>query len=78
LEGKIINWKQLLLIGRGDQVADSFKIPVDREIRERRRDERRLAEHRMTMHQLQARNSCVADARNYRVASHRFKRWLTA
>jgi hypothetical protein len=73
-----MKWKQLLLIGRGDQVGDSFKTLVDRKIRERRRDERRLAEHRMTTHQLQARNSCVADARSYRVASHRLKRWLTA
>jgi hypothetical protein len=32
----------------------------------------------MTTHQLQARKSCVADARSYRVASHRLKRWLTA
>jgi len=77
LVGKIMNWKHLLLIGRGDQVGDSFKTLADREIRERRRDERWLGEHRMTTHQLQARNSCVADARSYRVASHRFKRWLT-
>ncbi len=73
-----MNWKHVLLIARWDQVGDSFKRLVDREIRERRRDERRLAEHRMTTHQLPARNSCVADARSYRVASHRFKRWLTA
>ncbi len=50
-----MNWKHLLLIDRGDQVGDSFKTLVDREIRERRRDERRLAEHRMITHQLQAR-----------------------
>jgi len=68
LGGKIMKWKQLLLIGRGDQVGESFKTLVDRKIRERRRAERRLAEHRMTTHQLQARNSCVADARSYRVA----------
>ena len=67
----------LLLIGR-DNLGDSFKILVDRKIRERRRDERRLAEHRTTKHQLQARKSCVADARTYRVASRRFKRYLTA
>jgi len=73
-----MNWNHILLIGREDQVRDSFKTLVDREIRERRRDERRIAEHRMTTHQLQARSSCVADARSYRVASHRFKRWLTA
>jgi hypothetical protein len=62
--------KALLLIGRGN-LGDSFKILVDRKIREGRRDERRLAEHRTTKHRLQARNSCVADARSYRVASRR-------
>ena len=73
-----MNAGKLLLIGRVDQVGDSFKTFVDRKIRERRRDERRLGEHRTTKHQLQARKSCVADARSYRVASHGFKRWLTA
>lgn len=60
-----MNWDELLVIGRD---RDSFKALVGREIRERRQDERQLAEHRTTKHQLQARNSCVADARNYRVA----------
>ena len=55
------------LIGR-DPLQDPFKNLVAREIRERRRDERRLAEQRTTRHQLQARKSCVADARSYRVA----------
>jgi len=73
-----MNFGELLLIGRVDQVGDSFKTFVDREIHERRRDERRLGEHRTTKHQLQARKSCVADARSYRLASHGFKRWLTA
>ena len=41
---------------------------VDRSIREQRRDERRLAEQRPTKHQFQARKSCIADARSYRVA----------
>jgi len=59
--------ERFLLIGRV-QGRDSFKTLVDRKIRERRRDERGLAEHRATKHQLQARNSCVADARSYRVA----------
>ena len=68
-----MNWGKLLLIGRVDQVGDSFKTFVDRKIRERR-----LGEHRTTKHQLQARKSCVADARSYRVASHGFKRCLTA
>jgi hypothetical protein len=74
----IMNGGELPLNGRMDQVGDSFKTFVERKIRERRRDERRLCEHRTTKHQLQARISCVADARSYRVASHGFKRWLTA
>jgi hypothetical protein len=60
-----LNWEKLHVIGRD---RDSFKTLVDRKIRERGRDERRLAEQRSTTHQLQARNSCVADARSYRVA----------
>src|SRR5205809_7849816 len=55
------------LIGRVG-VEDSFKVLVDRKIRERRHDERRLAEHRTTKHHLQARNSCVSDPRSYRIA----------
>jgi hypothetical protein len=64
-EAKIMNWDKLLVIGRD---RDSFKALVARKIRERRRDERELAVHRTTKHQLQARNSCVADARSYRIA----------
>ena len=64
-ELKIMNWDTLLVIGRD---RDSFKALVGRKIRERRQDERQLAEHCTTKHQLQARNSCVADARSYRVA----------
>jgi hypothetical protein len=60
-----LNWEKLHLIGRD---RDSFKTLVDRKIRERGRDERRLAEQRSTKHQLEARKSCVADARSYRVA----------
>jgi hypothetical protein len=60
-----MNWKKPFLIGRDRY---SFKILVSRKIRERRRDERQLAEHRTIKHQLHARNSCVADARSYRVA----------
>jgi hypothetical protein len=41
---------------------------VDRKIGEQRRDELRLAEQRTTKHRFQARKSCVADARSYRVA----------
>jgi hypothetical protein len=60
-----MNWDKLLVIGRD---RDSFKALVVRKIRERRQDERQLAEHCTTKHQLRARNSCVADARSYRVA----------
>jgi hypothetical protein len=59
--------EKLPLIGRG-RIRGSFETFVDRKIRERRRDERRLAEQRVTKHQLQARNSCIADARSYRIA----------
>jgi hypothetical protein len=41
---------------------------VDRSIRKQRREQRRLAEQRATKHRLQARKSCIADARSYRVA----------
>ena len=59
--------KKLPLIGRV-RIWGGFKTFVDRKIRERRRGERRLAEQRTTKHQLLARNSCVADARGYRIA----------
>ena len=55
------------LIG-GGRIPGSFKNLIDRQIRERRRGERRLAERRSTKYQLLARNSCVADARSYRIA----------
>ena len=55
------------LFGR-DQIENSFMHLVDRSSREKRRDERRLAERRTTKHRFQARKSCVADARSYRVA----------
>jgi hypothetical protein len=60
-----MNWDKLLVIGRD---RDSFKALVGRKIRERRQDERQLAEHCTTKHQLRAKNSCVADARSYRLA----------
>jgi hypothetical protein len=41
---------------------------VDRSIREKSRDERRLAEQGATKHRFRARKSCIADARSYRVA----------
>jgi len=55
------------LIGSG-RIPGSLKNFVDRKIRERRRGERRLAEQCTTKHQVLARNSCVADARSYRIA----------
>ena len=55
------------LIGSG-RIPESFKNLIDRKIRERRRGDRRLAEQRITKHQLLAKNSCVADARSYRIA----------
>jgi hypothetical protein len=58
---------KVLLLGR-DQIPDSLKTLVYRHLRKRRRDERELAELRTTKHQLEARKSCVADARNYRIA----------
>jgi hypothetical protein len=56
-----------LLPGR-DQIPDSLKTLVYRHLRKRRWDERQLAEQRTTKHHLEARKSCVADSRNYRVA----------
>ncbi len=41
---------------------------IDRQIREQRRGERQLAEQRTTKHRFQARKSCIADARSYRIA----------
>ena len=70
-----MNWAQLLLAGQDHLGTNIF---VDRKIRERHQNEGRLAEHRTTKHRLQARKSCIADARSYRVASHKFKRWLRA
>jgi len=55
------------LFGRGD-IENSFMHLVDRSLREQRREERHLAEQRATKHRFQARKSCVADARSYRVA----------
>lgn len=53
---------------RRDQVEYGFRALVDRAGREQRREERRLAERRGTKHQFQARNSCILDGRNYRIA----------
>src|SRR5882724_12647167 len=58
---------KFLLFGRGE-IENSLVRFADRKIREQRRDERWLAEQRTTKHRIQARKSCIADARNYRVA----------
>jgi hypothetical protein len=55
------------LFGR-DESENSLTRFADRKIHEQRRDERRFAEQRTTRHRFQARKSCVADARSYRVA----------
>jgi len=55
------------LFGR-DEIENSFMHLVDRSIREQRREDRQLAEQRATKHRFQARKSCVADARSYRIA----------
>src|SRR5262245_17206409 len=55
----------LLVRNRGEY---RFRGLVDRTIREQRHQERRLAEQRGTKHQFWARNSCVSDGRNYRIA----------
>jgi hypothetical protein len=51
-----------------NQIENRFMHLVDRSIREQRREERCMAEQRATKHRFQARKSCVADARSYRLA----------
>jgi hypothetical protein len=58
---------KFLLFGR-DEIENSLGHFVDRKIREQRGNERRFAEQRTTKHRIQARKSCIADARSYRVA----------
>jgi len=58
---------KFLLFGR-DEIANSLMRFVDRKIGEQRQGERRLAEQRTTKHRIQAKKSCIADARSYRVA----------
>jgi len=53
---------------KGHLFGYSFGTLVERTIRDRRREERRLAEQRATKHQFQARNSCILDSRNFRIA----------
>ena len=55
------------LFARG-RVEYRFRALVDWTIRDQRRQEHRLEEQRGTKHQLQARNPCIFDGRNYRVA----------
>lgn len=55
------------LFGR-DGIEYRFATLADRTIREQRREERRLAEQRGTKHRFQARNSCILDRRNFRIA----------
>ena len=62
-----MNWKALNSFRRG-WVEHGFKTLVNCKVVERRREERRLAERCATKHQFQAIKSCIADARNYRVA----------
>ena len=59
------------LFARG-RVQYSFRALVDRTIREQHREQRRLAEQRATKHQFPARNSCILDGRNYRIARRLF------
>ena len=58
---------KFLLFGR-DETENSFMHFVDRKLSEQRRDQRRFAEQRTTKYRFQARKSCIADARSYRVA----------
>jgi hypothetical protein len=62
-----MNSEKIRLFSR-DWIERGFKALVARTIRERRREERRFTEQRTTKHRLKARQSCIADARNYRVA----------
>jgi hypothetical protein len=54
------------------RVKFSFRALVDRTVREKHREEWRLAEQRATKHQFQARSSCILDGRNYRSAPRLF------
>lgn len=63
----LMNAIKLRLFNR-DWIEHGFGMLVNRNIRERRRQERRFVEQRTTKHQLQAMKPCIADARSYRVA----------
>ena len=62
-----MNWEKPHLLVRY-RVEGGFETLVDRTIREQRCEERRLAERRTSKHRLQAKKSCIPDARSYRVA----------
>ena len=62
-----MNYTKSHLLARG-RIEYSLGALVERTIREQRREERRLAERRGRKHQFQARNSCISDGRNYRIA----------
>jgi hypothetical protein len=51
-----------------DWIERRFRALVARTIRERRREELRFTEQRITKYRFKARKSCIADARSYRVA----------
>ena len=65
--GKTMNWEKPHLLVRY-RLERGFETLVDRTIREQRCEERRLAERRTSKHRLQAKKSCIPDARSYRVA----------
>jgi hypothetical protein len=58
---------KFLLFSRAETENSLIRF-ADRQISEQRRDERRYAEQRNTKYRFQARKSCIADARSYRVA----------
>ena len=58
------------LLFNEDQIDSTLMRFANRKLTEQRRDERRLAEQRITTHRFQAMKSCVADARSYRIARH--------
>ncbi|HZS46367.1 MAG TPA: hypothetical protein VFC63_14930 [Blastocatellia bacterium] len=56
------------LLFNDGEIESTLTRFANRKFNEQRRDERRLAEQRVTKHRFKARKSCVADARSYRVA----------
>ena len=71
LELQTMNIEKSHLFARA-RVEYNFRALVDRTIREQHREERGLAEQRATKHQFHARNSCILDGRNYRIARQLF------